>query len=495
MRLSIFLFSFFTLCYCTTVTKLDANNIKNQLKNSIVRISTIYQKPSFYEPWRWNPPKTKSGQGIVINKDTVLTLASNVINATMIRVKLNSEPVPTNMQIKVLDLNSNLAILKGNLPDEVKPLKVPKHSLFANEKKVKFYWKSNQGDLMEGSASLERIETKSLSSYSIQQQTVFRAIRSNQQYVSFGIPVFDEKNNFYGLAIRGGSEYNFSILTCDIINRAFDLKDSKKRASTGMPGFQTAPLTQIYYRQKLGLNSTDGACLISKIYEQGSGINQLKQGDAILKVADKKLDAWGKYENKNGEILSYQHLFSEYNTSASIPITIIRNKKKLNINVDIATINDNKWLIPNNYENKQSSYLIRGGFVFIPLTVSYLKEWGNGYINNAPLSLVEIYNKYKYKIKNKEIEELIILARVMPHPSNIGLQTTRNNVITKVNGKKLKNLKELKAILDDTSKDVIKLSLFPGNIPLWLNPKTLKNADKEIQNQYGIFNLEHFAKD
>ena len=495
MKITVLLFNIIILYAFTYSFSLFATNAKNKFKNSIVRISTTYQTPSFYEPWRWSPPQTKSGQGVIINKNTVLTLASNVVNATMIKVKLNSEPVPTNMHIIAINLNSNLAILKGDLPSTVKPLKIPEKSPFIKGDDINFYWKSDQGDIMEGSAILERIEAKFISKFSLQQQTVYRAIRSNQQYIALGIPIFDKNNKFFGLAIRGGSEYEFSILTCDIIKRTFNLKKNQKQQPTGIPGFQTAPLTQIYYRQKLGLTSTNNGCLISKLFEQGTGIHDLKQGDVILEVDGKKIDAWGKYENKLFGMLPFQHLFSESYISTFIPMTIMRNKKQMQLNIKLASIDDNKWLIRRNEGKEQSPYLIRGGFIFIPMTISLLKAWGNNYLNNAPLPLIEVFNKYKYKLRTPEQDELVILSRVLPHPSNIGLQSIQNMVISKINGKTLKNLKQLKSILDVNDKEVIKLSLFPGDIPLWLNPKTLKDADNDIQKQYGIFKLEHFIKE
>jgi hypothetical protein len=84
---------------------------------------------------------------------------------------------------------------------------------------------------------------------------------------------------------------------------------------------------------------------------------------------------------------------------------------------------------------------------------------------------------------------------VLPHPSNIGLQNLGNTVINKVNGKKLKNLRQLKEILDNNDNKIVEFSLEPGDIPLWINSDSLKNADREIQMQYGIYQLEHFTEE
>ena len=82
-----------------------------------------------------------------------------------------------------------------------------------------------------------------------------------------------------------------------------------------------------------------------------------------------------------------------------------------------------------------------------------------------------------------------MLTRVLSHPTNIGLQDIRNQIIKEVNGKPLKSLKELASILNNPKKDVIKLKLSPGDTPLLLSKKVLKSADQDIKSHYGINSL------
>jgi len=488
MKILIKVFCLILLCSCV---ELNAGT-SNDLKDSVVRISTTYQSPSFYFPWRWNQAKRKSGQGIVVGKNLVLTLASNVKNATNIELSFNSEPVPVQMTVKAINLNADLALLQGKLPSEVKVLKIMQSSNFKRSEQLTLYWKTAIGKLMEGSAVLDRVETRYLYG-SAQSHTVYNVIRSSHPKTGYGVSVFDKNNQFFGLAIRGGNEYEFSIITCNTISKTFDLKKGILKKPTAICGFATQSLTQVYYRQKLGLSSKSGGCLISKVFEQGSGHDKLKKGDVLLSIDKYKLDAWGRYDNpKYGQIF-FTHLFAEHFIDEKLPITIMRDKKKVNIDLELSTIDDSKWLLPKNPFVKRADYLIRGGFLFIPMTKTYLKEWGYNYRDKAPLGLVFAYEKNSVKIKNDQKQDIVILSRVLPHPSNIGLQK-QGGIINKVNGKPLKSLKQLKEILDNTESEVIKLSLSPGDTPLWLSPKTLKSADLGIQRLYGIKQLEYFSK-
>ena len=465
----------------------------DHLKYSVVRISTTYQVPSFYFPWRWQNPQNKSGQGIVVGKNLVLTLASNVKNATVIEMLLNTEPVPTLLTIKEIDLGTNLALLEGNLPEGATPLEIPASSPYKRGETLYLFWKTSIGNLMKGSAVLDRVDCRFLAD-SDQKQTVFEAIRSSHPNNGFGVPVFDKNNKFFGMSIRGGNEYEFAIITCDIINRAFNIQNGTRRKPTAVAGFATEPLIQLYYRQKLGLTEKSGGCLISKVFDQGSGHRQLKKGDVLMKIGSSQLDAWGRYEHPEFGQLDYTHLFSDSFIDEKLPVTIIRDNKLLNLDLELTGIDDKKWLIPDNPMLNKTEFLIRGGFVFIPLTSTYLKEWGGDYTNKAPLSLLVVYNKKKTMTKTDDIQDLVILSKVIPHPANVGLQQLGGSIITKVNGQPLKSLRQLKEMLDKTDQEVIKLSLFPGDIPLWLSPETLKNADSDIQIRYGINQLEYFQK-
>lgn len=476
------------------IPKVKLNEKSSDLKNSIVRLSTTFQTPSFYYPWRWKDQKTKSGQGVVVGKNLVLTLASNVKNALLIEMVLNSDPLPIELKIKAINLNTNLALLEGNLPKDAEPITIPNSSAFQRAKPLKLFWKTSVGMLIEGTALLDRVDAQYLSS-SHQSQTLYKASQSSHPNTGYGVAIFDTNEKFFGLAQRGGNEYDFTIISSDIISRTFDIKNGTLNKATAIPGFKTEPLTQLYFREKLGLVNNDNGCLISKVFDQGSGHKELKKGDVLLAIDGSELDAWGRYEHPNYGLIYFDHIFSEYFTDEKIPVTILRDKKKLDLKLTLSDIDDKKWLVPINQCAKKTEYLIRGGLLFLPLTRTYLSEWGGGFINKAPLSIVTTYIENRHKTKTPELQNLIILSKVLPHPSNIGIQRLGGYIISSVNGAPLKNLKQLKTLLDDTNREVIKLTLSPGNIPLWLSPKTLKSADSDIQKQYGINKLEYFKND
>ena len=98
----------------------NRQSAKDELRNSVVRITSTTQSPYFYSPWIWRPPQRISGEGIVVGKDLVMTLASTVKNATLIELTMGTEPVPTQMKVVAVNYNANIALLKGKLPETAK---------------------------------------------------------------------------------------------------------------------------------------------------------------------------------------------------------------------------------------------------------------------------------------------------------------------------------------------------------------------------------------
>ena len=475
------------------VLRPDSEALKKRLSPGIVRLSSTIQIPAFHAPWIWRPTMTRSGQGVIVGKNLVLTLASNVINAKVIRATFGDEPEPIPLTVKSVNFDANLALLTGNLPQDATPLAVPNISVFKHAAPLRMYWKTGNGTLVEGSAILDKADAR-FNFNSFQTHIMFHAIRSSHPKTGYGVPVFDDKGNFFGLATQGGNEYDFIIVTCDTMSRAFDLKKGEPKPPTGMPGFSTSPLTQRYLRQKLGLSGTDGGCLVTKVFQQGSGHTQLKEGDVLLALDGRKLDAWGRYKHPIFGPLFHSHLFSEHFVTESMKADIVRDGKKMTLNLKLSAVDDSKWLVPFNPTMRATDYVVRGGFVFLPLTLTYIKEWGGNYYNIAPIPLLLAWENNKGVMKSAKRHEVVVLSRVLSHPSNMGLQTG-DCIVAEVNDRPLGSLKELKKALDDTSSKVVKLTLMPGRIPLWLSPKVLKQADEEIRLRYGINQLYRMAPD
>jgi hypothetical protein len=477
IQIFIFLFS----CAIT----LSADNFKEQQKNSILRLTVTFQTASHYYPWRHNAPSSRSGQGLVIGKNRILTLATLVYQARLVEARLNAEPSPIVLKIIYTDLDRNIAVLEGDLPSEAQIIDIPQTSGFKASQKIQYFWKTDTGRFLEGSATFDQAESYRLSP-SFQSQ-IWYSCSNPTTGGGYGEPVYYDKK-LVGIAVYG-DESRISILQNETIHKSLNILKDKKNL-TSMMGFVTSPCTQKYLRMENNLKPTDGGCYVNKTFGQGCGSKTIKKGDILLKIGDHKLDAWGRYNHPRYENINFTHLIGNYTFGEKIIATLMREGKLQTVELDPGIIDDSKWLIPRNRIGKQSKYFITGGFIFQKLSIPYLKAWGSSWESKAPENILTILGENRFKLRSEEKQDIVVLSHILAHPINRAIQYIGRQVITSVNGNPLKGLKELHEIFARND-EKLTLTLSPGDVPVIISPKALNQTNDKIQEMYHIPNLEN----
>ncbi len=466
-------------------TPLTADSFKDQQKNSILRLTVTFQTASHYYPWRHNAPSSRSGQGLVIGKNKILTLASLVYQSRLIEARLNAEPSPIVLNIIYTDLDRNIAVLEGDLPSEAKVFDIPQTSGFKASQKIQYFWKTDTGRFLEGSATFDQPESYRLRP-SFQSQ-IWYSCSNPTTGGGYGEPVYYDQK-LVGIAAYG-DESRISILPNEVIHKSLKiLKDKSQR--TSMMGFITTPCTQKYLRMENNLNPTDGGCYVSKTFEQGCGSKTLQKGDIILKINEHNLDAWGRYSHPKFEKINFTHLIGNYTFAEKIQATLMRDGKQQTVDLNPGIIHDSEWLIPRYRKGEQSKYFITGGFIFQKLSIPYLKAWGSNWEAKAPENILTILNKNRFKLRSEEKQDIVLLSHILAHPTNRAIQYIGRQVITSVNGKPLKGLNELHEIFAK-NEEKLTLTLSPGDVPVIISPKALNKINDTIQQMYHIPNLKN----
>jgi hypothetical protein len=89
---------------------------------------------------------------------------------------------------------------------------------------------------------------------------------------------------------------------------------------------------------------------------------------------------------------------------------------------------------------------VKGGLIFQELTRPLLEAFGDEWQTRAPLNLLDVYeNPQKYESRGRRI---VFLAGVIATPATVGYEPLRNLIVTKVNGKAIKDMKSLIAAFD-----------------------------------------------
>jgi hypothetical protein len=159
------------------------------------------------------------------------------------------------------------------------------------------------------------------------------------------------------------------------------------------------------------------------------------------------------------------------------------------------------WLIPKEQYDVVPTYYVYGGLVFCPLTLNYLKSWGNNWYDAAPEELVAMLG---FNYLTDERDEVVMLLKVLAADANQGYQDFNNWIIEEVNGQKIRSLRELVRIVEqDSDSPFVVFSSTRGN-QIALDRQRVRDSMPQILATYRIqadrsqdltehstFNIEH----
>ncbi len=203
---------------------------------------------------------------------------------------------------------------------------------------------------------------------------------------------------------------------------------------------------------------------------------EIKVGDVLLEIDGFKIMNNGKVKNERGENVLYGSISDRKQLGESVSLKVLRDGKEFTATAKLTY--PNLSVAPRMYD-KTPKYFIIGGFVFSPLTLSYLDEWRNS--DNPPMDLVALVGE---PLKDGK-KEVVVLAQVMSDEVNIGYEYMANCILEKVNGKKILSLKDVAEIVDAQKDGYVKFE-FQDNRFVIIDIAELKSAQARIEKNYKI---------
>jgi hypothetical protein len=124
------------------------------------------------------------------------------------------------------------------------------------------------------------------------------------------------------------------------------------------------------------------------------------------------------------------------------------------------------------------SYYIHGGLVFSPLTANILMKWGA----NSPQSLV--VEAEKHEMKTLE-EQVVILLNILSDDCNVGYNNFGGQILKKVNGQAVINMKDLIARIEANKEKYLTLEFEQGFVVV-LDTEQARTAAGRVLTNYRI---------
>lgn len=437
------------LCLLAATGNADAP-AERDVRDSIVKIYTIQNRPDYYNPWSMQGPRAGTGSGCVIEGKKILTNAHVVGDQTFVQVRRYGEAKRYQAKVVSVTHEADLALLTVSDPsffEGVEPLALGE--LPASQQEVHVYGFPLGGDTLSTTKGVvSRIESQIYAhsgSFLLAGQ-IDAAINPGNS----GGPVMVDRK-IVGVVMQSISQADNIgyFVPVDLVQHF--LSDIKNGAD-GFPslGVVLENMENPDIKRKYKMSEEQNGLLIIRVLPGSPADGVLEVGDVLAEVDGYPVADNGTIEFRHKERTSVSYLVQKHLIGTDVDLKIYRDGEEMPLTITLDRSSRNDRLIPLDRYDVIPSYYIYGGLVFCQLTKDFLKAWGPNWFNNAPKELVAMLSE---NFPEEEGEQVLLLLKVLPADVNQGYHSFANWVVSKVNGQELKNLADLVRKVEGPSED------------------------------------------
>jgi len=456
-----------------------------KIRNSVIKVHTQSDAPDYDQPWQKKGVDSSAGSGLIVSTRRglrVLTNAHVVQNQVFVQVRRYGQATKYVAEVEGVGHECDLALL--GVADErffrgVTPIRFGEFPTLGQQVTVLGYPVGGER-LSVTSGIVSRIEVMSYaqSQRSLLAVQIDAAINSGNS----GGPVVNEYGKLVGVAFEALEDAdNIGYVIGAPVVRHF-LEEMDRGIFIGFPdlGIETQTLESPAHRRALDLPVKQlGGLLVSEVVYGGSAWRVLRRGDVILKIGSTPVASDGSVRFRKGERIHYSHLVARHHVGETLRVTFWR---KGAAETGEIRLKPPHYLVSEDRYDVRPTYYTLGGLLFVPLTRDYLKTWGSEWWNHAPASLMAIYEN---AIRTQSRQEIVVLQKVMADRVNEGYHDIESQIVTHVQGKRIRHLRHLVRILDRTRQKFIRIDLDDGRTVV-LERVAVQQRQAEILNNFGI---------
>ena len=458
---------------------------RGDVKNSVVKIYTVNNEYDYYSPWQKFGQTSNSGSGCVISGKRILTNAHVVANQTFIQVRRAGEAKKYTAELQVVAHECDLAILRvkdDSFFSGVRPVTLG--NLPEIGKQVAVYGFPKGGDklsITEGVVSRVEHTRYTHSNANLLTCQIDAAINSGNS----GGPVING-DKLVGVAFQSMSasdSENIGYMVPPPVIRHF-LTDIEDGTYDGIPdlGISWQKMENLDIRRKYNMTDERTGVLIIHIYPDSPAEGILKAEDIIVSVDGRLVENDGTIAFRDGERTSFDFIIQNKYINDTAEMRVLRKDKIINTRIKLSESLKCARLVPFEQYDIPPTYFVFGGMVFQPLTVNFLKLWGNDWYKDANKSLLYYY---KNGYPTKEREEIVLLSKVLADEINVGYHDLHDRIVSYVNGRKISDMHDLVRALEN-NKGKYHVILDEADYHIVLDSKKVKRNGRSILQKYGI---------
>nr|CAA6827908.1 MAG: Peptidase S1 [uncultured Thiotrichaceae bacterium] len=457
-------------------TAAEKKDVKEALKDAVVHVYVVKHAYSTLSPWNSNTRKG-SGSGLIIEGGLVLTNAHVAADATFLELQRHGETKRHEAEVVYISHEADLALLRTKEKDlykDVKPLELGE--LPEVQQDVEVYGFPIGGTTLSVTRGVvSRIEKQDYAHAN--ENLIAVQVDAAINFGNSGGPVISD-DKVVGVAMQSGfftENIGYMIPTPILRHFLKDIKDGKQDGF-GYPGFQVQSMENPAMRRKYGLNEEQTGILVHKVYENTPSEEVVEVGDIITAIDGYSIENNGTVEFRPGEYLNYTHYIDLHQLGEAVKLDVIRDSKPVELTITLDKPGKDYLLVKPNEYDKQPTYYIHGGFVFMPLNQDVMDS-----MDPVPASLASA----SMSPPTEELKEVVIMTKVLPADINKDHHHDAGLVIEKINGEQFTDFNEFFEKIQSSDSDFIVLEADDG-YQIVIDNKEAQEKQAAILARYGI---------
>lgn len=458
---------------------------KSDVKSSLVRINSTQQSWNIWQPWEKSPPRKRRALAAVVGPQQVLTTAELVTDATYLEFESCDGTKFSPAKVIAADYEANLALL-GPASDEASteffttltPFEISQPATIGSS--LSIVQIEENGVALETTGTLQSVDliANSLDGSSFLTYRVKASMQSAAS--SYSLPVLHDGKLAGVLFSYDAKDQLCDIASTDIVTRF--VREAADGNYTGFPslGVAIARTEDPSFRQWLKLTDDAGGIYIESVRKKmAADLAGVKKGDVLLAVDNCPIDRRGYYDHPTYGKLLWGHLIrGTKSVGDAVTLSILRDGKPMEIKATLSRESEESKLVPNHLFGKAPKFLVKGGLLFQELSRPLLEGFGEEWKTRAPLNLLDaLENPEKYE---ESMQRVVVLTGVIPTPATVGYESLRNLIVTKVNGKPIKNIQSLISAFDHVDADIHSIEFDEENLTINLDEETSSSVDSQL---------------
>lgn len=450
---------------------------REKIKDAVVKVHVVQHTYETLSPWNSDSQKG-SGSGLIIEGNLILTNAHVAANSTFLEVQRHGETKRHEAEVVFISHESDLALLRTKEPNvykDVQPLQLG--DLPRMQQPVEVYGFPIGGNTLSVTRGVvSRIEKQNY--VHTGENLIAVQVDAAINFGNSGGPVISG-DKVVGVAMQSGlltENIGYMIPTPIIRHVLDDIKDGKVDGY-GFHGFMTQSTENPAMRLKYGLNDNQTGILVHKIYKNSPATGKIEIGDIVTEIDGHKIENNSTVEFRPGEFIDYTHYIDMHQIGEDLKLKIIRKGQEQEVSLHLDKPGKEYLLVKPNQYDKQPTYYIFGGLIFMPLNQDVIDSLEGG----TPARLGAL----TYEAPDNDCTEAVLLTKVLPADINKDYHHDSNLLVEKVNGQRVHNFRDFFDKIQAATDDFITLETSDA-YQLILNRKEAIKRQPDILAQYGI---------